>query len=214
MTMDTREPVQNRAIKTKEKIIRAATELFTEKTYHGVNAVEICKKANVATGSFYHYFKNKMDLFLEVLQRYVSHIISIQEEYENKINKTPLMGEAIRSFVEKVLDSHLENPGLLREMMRMTLYSDEVRILSEKVDHQNVLFFRKFLMNSIHCISEEEAVGLAWIVYYSSEGVIHQYSLEGAPMSKAQVIAQLSFIYESAIGRLIGDAQKERADER
>lgn len=199
----TRKPVQNRAIKTKEKLIIAAFELFSERTYHGVNAVEICKKAGVATGSFYHYFKNKMDLFLEVLERYVNNISSIQEQFENKINENLAMDIAVRFFVERVLDSHLENPGLLREMMRMTLFSDEVRTLSEKVDKQNVLFFKKFIKNKIPTISDNEASGLAWIVYYSSEGVIHQYALEGAPMSKEQVIIQLSFLFESAMSRLL-----------
>ena len=202
MSMDTREPVQDRAKKTKERLISAATELFPEKTFHGVNAVEICRKADVATGSFYHYFRNKTDLFLAVLYRYVSNISSMQKEFEDRINTEMPFDSAVSFFIEKVLDSHMENPGLLREMMRMTLYSEEVRMLSEKVDEQNVLFFKKFILNNIPAVGDDEAAGLAWIIYYSSEGVIHQYSLEGGPMSRTQVVAQLSFIYESAMKRL------------
>ncbi len=204
MGLKTREPVQKRAIETKEKLVRAASGLFAEKTYHGVNAAEICKEADVATGSFYHYFKNKMELFLEVLERYVRHAASMQVHLKSDFDSDTSMNMALRFFIEKVLDSHLENPGLLREMMRMTLFSDEVRLLSEKVDSQNVLFFKNFIQSNVPALREEDAAGLAWIVYYSSEVVIHQYSLEGGPMSRDKVVEQLAFIYESAMARMLG----------
>ena len=52
-------PKQTRGIETKEKIIRAATKLFTDMGYYQTNALQIAAAADVATGTFYSYFNIK-----------------------------------------------------------------------------------------------------------------------------------------------------------
>ncbi len=52
---------------TKEKLIQTATELIWSESYNAVSVDEICKKADVKKGSFYHYFPSKVDLALETM---------------------------------------------------------------------------------------------------------------------------------------------------
>jgi TetR/AcrR family transcriptional repressor of nem operon len=47
---------------TREKLIETATELIWRDSYNSVSVDEICKKADVKKGSFYHYFPSKLDL--------------------------------------------------------------------------------------------------------------------------------------------------------
>ncbi|MFD1909576.1 TetR/AcrR family transcriptional regulator [Paenibacillus rhizoplanae] len=51
-----RTPQQERSIRTKEAIIRAAMQLFSDKGFYQTNTKEIAAAAGVSTGSFYSYF--------------------------------------------------------------------------------------------------------------------------------------------------------------
>ena len=48
---------------TKLKLMQTATELIWESNYDNVGIAEICKKAGVTKGAFYHHFTSKADLF-------------------------------------------------------------------------------------------------------------------------------------------------------
>ncbi len=51
-----RDPVQTRAIRTKQKIMEAGETSFRSAGYHNVTADEIARAAGASVGSFYAYF--------------------------------------------------------------------------------------------------------------------------------------------------------------
>lgn len=59
--------IQPRAIETREKLLKSALMLYTEKGYHSTTVDEIAKNAGLSTGVAYRYFKNKKDLLLEAI---------------------------------------------------------------------------------------------------------------------------------------------------
>lgn len=64
-----RRPRQSRGIASRSKIVEAAFELFQEKGYYGTNTEDIAKAADVSIGCLYSYFKDRDDLFHEVLNQ-------------------------------------------------------------------------------------------------------------------------------------------------
>ncbi len=62
-----KEIIQNRAVKTREKILVSALDLYVKNGYHKTTVDEIAGNANVSTGIAYRYFKNKKDLLLAAL---------------------------------------------------------------------------------------------------------------------------------------------------
>lgn len=66
---------------TKEKILNAATKLFFENGFEATSVKMILAEANVVTGSFYHFFTSKENLFESVveefLQNYTKKVCSI-----------------------------------------------------------------------------------------------------------------------------------------
>jgi TetR/AcrR family transcriptional repressor of nem operon len=52
---------------TKQRIVDAARELIYARSYADVGVAEICERAGVQKGSFYHFFPSKRDLTLAVL---------------------------------------------------------------------------------------------------------------------------------------------------
>lgn len=57
---------QKSALETKKRLIKSALELLREKGFEAINVEEITKKADVAKGTFYIYFKRKEDIVLEI----------------------------------------------------------------------------------------------------------------------------------------------------
>lgn len=58
---------------TRDEIINAALTLFMEKGYEETSVRMILDEANAATGSFYHYFKSKEELFDETIKLYLEN---------------------------------------------------------------------------------------------------------------------------------------------
>ncbi len=60
-------PKQERAVQTREQILRAAAEVFDEYGYAGAGINKILKRAGVTAGALYFHFKSKQDLALKVM---------------------------------------------------------------------------------------------------------------------------------------------------
>jgi len=76
MGQEVRNPKQERSIETKNKIVQAGYELFSEVGYHNTNTVQIAKRAGVSTGIVYGYFKDKHDILLDVLEIHLNNAFS------------------------------------------------------------------------------------------------------------------------------------------
>ena len=63
--------MNKKALTTKEELIHAASEIFSIKWYETVSISDICKKAGRSSGAFYNYYKNKEDIFLRILDRFL-----------------------------------------------------------------------------------------------------------------------------------------------
>lgn len=55
---------------TREKLIRAATDLIFKRGYGHVGIQELCEYAKVKKGSFYHFFPSKRELALAALEQH------------------------------------------------------------------------------------------------------------------------------------------------
>lgn len=69
---------QQQALKTKERLLKVALELFEEKGFQTTTVDEIIERANSSKGAFYTHFKSKHDIFLVKFKE-------IDEYYENEI---------------------------------------------------------------------------------------------------------------------------------
>jgi len=59
----------------KAEIIKAAIEAFSQKGYHRTKVSDITKKVGISTGTFYIYFENKRELFIEVVEDVFRRIV-------------------------------------------------------------------------------------------------------------------------------------------
>ena len=60
--MDYRQRRKEQAQQTEQAILQAAMELARENSFDKVSVRDICQRAGITTGAFYHHFRSKEDL--------------------------------------------------------------------------------------------------------------------------------------------------------
>jgi AcrR family transcriptional regulator len=66
--------MQQRSEETHNRILTAATDLFSKSGYDATGVAEICLAAGVSKGAFYHHFPTKQAVFMELLNSYMNGI--------------------------------------------------------------------------------------------------------------------------------------------
>ena len=121
----------------KEKIIEAALELIKTEGASDLKVRTVCEHANVATGTFYHYFKNKDDLLM--------HFVRILSFDEIKLN-TPAdrIAERISEMYMHLVNKYL---SMGKEFMK-GFYSTENKALSAYMGTDGGAFEKGPVMHS------------------------------------------------------------------
>ena len=63
-----------RAEETRERILAAAEDCFAHYGYDATGVAEICQRAGVSKGAFFHHFPTKQAVFLELLERWLAKL--------------------------------------------------------------------------------------------------------------------------------------------
>ncbi|OJW66060.1 MAG: hypothetical protein BGO65_03145 [Afipia sp. 64-13] len=101
------------AAETRQRILDAALQQFSEKTYAGARIEAIATQAGVNTRMLYHYFGDKDGLYVAVLERVLSDLR--QEELRVNTDELPAIDGIMRmfDFVYHHMGSHPELIKLL-----------------------------------------------------------------------------------------------------
>lgn len=59
-----------KANETKEKLLQTAFDLIWDNSYGSVGVDDICQRAGISKGSFYHFFPSKSDLVVEACEEH------------------------------------------------------------------------------------------------------------------------------------------------
>ena len=95
----------SKAAPAKERILRAAAELFYTQGYNATGVQQIINEAGVSKGTFYTHFKSKDDLGLlylkvrseEEMEELRSMLAEFEDPYERYCAFTPLMRDWMKS---------------------------------------------------------------------------------------------------------------------
>ena len=113
----TRIPQQQRSRETKHNILESGFKLFSEKGFYKTNSKEIAREAGVSIGSFYLYFKDKKDLFKELLLDYHRKIHTVLENIEiETFLKAGERKEFLLYLINKLIESHEISPQFHQEV--------------------------------------------------------------------------------------------------
>ncbi|MFC2061160.1 TetR/AcrR family transcriptional regulator [Elusimicrobiota bacterium] len=85
----------------KEKILKIASEIFAKKGFHDTTMDEIATESDVAKGTLYNYFKDKEDLYTEVL-------IFLTRGLENIVDEAADSDKDLWEKIEYIINKNLE----------------------------------------------------------------------------------------------------------
>jgi len=78
---------EDRKAETREMIIRAGCKVFSEKGYHKAQVADIVREAGISTGSIYAHFRDKRDLYEQILRENLESLRNKLKELSQ--TKTP-----------------------------------------------------------------------------------------------------------------------------
>ena len=85
-------PSQERSEATRQAILRAARAVFLEEGYRAASVADICARADVSKGAFYHHFETKQGLFLTLMEDWLA---GIDRQLQALRAESPDMGSAL-----------------------------------------------------------------------------------------------------------------------
>lgn len=167
-----------------EELYTAAYELFTTKGTNNTAIDEIVKKAGVAKGTFYLYFKDKYDIINKLI---LKKSIQIVEEGMKKTEEEKI--EAFEDqtifFIDYVINYFKTNKLLLKLINKnfsCGLYKRTM--LSNEESHKGVQEVMKFFMENLQSkynMSLEEAELTLFMIFELVGGVCYSSIVLGEP---------------------------------
>ncbi len=98
--------VTQKQARKKNSIIQAALSLYAEKGYYRTNLRDITKKVGISTPAFYHYFPDKRELFIEVIEYVIgewkTNLKSALENETDSSKRAVLMFKIFQEHYPKV----------------------------------------------------------------------------------------------------------------
>lgn len=168
-----RPPKQTRGIETKNLIANTALRLFGEKGFYKTNSKEIAKEANVAIGSFYAYYNNKKEVFIDILKKHIDQLSltitsSIETLLLNNYHSNKKSGrDLISEFINNIIEAHDFDSRFHYEISVMIKSNEEVKEYYQQ--HEDML--QKYTLNFIKLFDKNlkiKDVNSASVLIYST----------------------------------------------
>ena len=90
--------MQQRGEETRAKILKAAFEVFAQEGYDATGVAEICARAGVSKGAFYHHFLSKQAVFITLLDDW---LVEIDQALAGALQVSPSVAEAILTMADR-----------------------------------------------------------------------------------------------------------------
>lgn len=185
---------------TKKQLLEAATEEFSAHGFQNASLRHICANANVTTGALYAYFKDKDELFANVISPVTGYILSlIKSHYEMELATTSenSLSEENEDFLatQKILNFYYENKTLCQIVLHnqehpaVCSFFDE---LMDRMDQQTRLLFQQ--MRGSRPIDEQSVLDpttIHWLSHLQVDAMFHIISHDMEPACAERQLKQI-----------------------
>ncbi|MCR5720690.1 MAG: TetR family transcriptional regulator [Lachnospiraceae bacterium] len=200
---------------TKQKLLDSALKEFSKRGFMKASLRTICRDAGVTTGALYFFFKDKKDLFanivagpLKKLERIIEEHFSDEIEFSEKVSR----GEVKVSDIS--LQDDFEDDSLVARLIIKCLFKDKKvfdllltgaqgsgfeDVPDRMVDKAEAHFTRMYMVmkgyESVDDLSEEDRFIIHWMSHNQVDMFIHMViHCEGVRDAERQMKNMMSFM--------------------
>jgi len=160
---------QDRSRRSYLALIEAATELFGTRGYDAVGTPEIAHRAGVSVGTFYRYFDDKHEIYLEIARR---TMVAAYRETIATLGPDRFDGrarhETISETIAILFDHVMSQPQLTRSFHEMSLRDAEVAELSRAFEQVSVVRLTTLISSIVPRDVVPDPEATAWVLYASA----------------------------------------------
>ena len=160
-------PLKAKGMATRSAILDAAHEVFKDTGYYGSSISEISRRCGISMGTFYHYFKNKEHVFLELNDEVIARF---KKRAEGSPPGDLRFRDRLRSVIRLLLDHTRDNFAFHRILGESELI-DRVTIAfyDSITQYYRDFFYREIQAGNMRPLdSDVVAYGLIGICYFSA----------------------------------------------
>ncbi len=130
-----RKPQQARSRRTRERVLVAAVACFEEAGYDKTTTAAIARRAGIAVGTLYGYFRDKRSILLELIDRTIKENVDyVAKELEPEAWVGTDPHENTRALIDAVFHTRSLNPGMQRILWERFFKDPEVRAAMEELE--------------------------------------------------------------------------------
>lgn len=172
----TREPDfrQDRARRSYLALIDAATALFGAHGYDAIGTPEIAERAGVSVGTFYRYFDDKHEIYLEIARR---TMVAAYRETIAGLGPERFVGRARHETISEtiaVLFEHvMSRPELTRSLREMSLRDPEVAELARAFEQLSVARLAALISAIVGRDVVPDPEATAWVIHAAATETAH-----------------------------------------
>ncbi|MEU8637020.1 TetR/AcrR family transcriptional regulator [Amycolatopsis sp. NPDC048633] len=189
-----KQPRQVRAELTRQRILTAAAHVFGEHGYAAGTTNRIAERAGISIGSLYQYFPNKDAILAELLVRHLDDGAAIAERLQREALPGPIE-DIFRLFVRGAIESHLDEPRLLRVLLEQAPKSTDVLVKVERLK-TNLVGYLRALLDGHPEVRITDTETAARLIVTTVELVIHQLVADHEPVDigclETELVAMLT----------------------
>lgn len=182
------------AIDRKRSIIEAATKSFSAFGYKATTMDQVAKLANVGKGTIYTFFKNKEELFGEIISNLITEMKQVAE---NAIRSDVSFFENVHRALYSILEFRKEHQLMIKLIQEeRDMGTKEVQEVMQQVDVEIVSVIQSYLKIAIDKgeISKCDPEITAFIMLRLYVSLIFDWEKNHEPLEKEK-IAELFELY-------------------
>ena len=199
-----RVPKQKRSIEKKQRIKDAAIKLMSEKGYHSTSSNEIAKEAEVSIGTFYSYYKDKKNLYKELVADIYNVVISPMNMGEDSKTQTGVeaspfdnldklsIEETVYLYIETVFKGHEYETAFQREIASLSEQSDEFREIEMVHKEGLTQMFTSVLSAYKDELKIKDLKTASYLILTTVEAAVHDTMFHNGGKNKKAVIRELT----------------------
>ena len=132
---------------SRRKILKTASELFSEFGFLGVSMETIAKKLNITKAALYYHFKSKKELYFEVLEKSFQNLV---DSIDREISRANSPEEAFKRAIKGYLKFGQKEKNLIRCLVLKTPDQDSeitsyIAKLRKRINHRLQAILKEIL---------------------------------------------------------------------